>query len=148
MSEDGDASMFSGGNNFGDLVDPNLDPELALVRDLSLFLSIMAVMFAPSVYTYDNICYHILQAIRISLEEDKARREQEAAKAAGQQEAESSTMAVDSGAIEEEQKLMSAALSASMETTVCDCISVCALTFVVAQLGRDYRIGFPGSGSQ
>ena len=62
MSEDGDASMFSGGNNFGDLVDPNLDPELALVRDLSLslFLSIMAVMFAPSVYTYDNICYHIL----------------------------------------------------------------------------------------
>ncbi|CAG8460026.1 3011_t:CDS:2 [Paraglomus occultum] len=80
MSEDGDTSMFNG----GDMVDPNLDPELAL-------------------------------AIRISLEEDKARREQEAAKAAGQQEAESSTMAVDS-TIEEEQKLLNAALSASMET--------------------------------
>ncbi|CAG8595508.1 5550_t:CDS:2 [Paraglomus brasilianum] len=84
MSEDGDTSMFNGGSNF-DLVDPNLDPELAL-------------------------------AIRISLEEDKARREQEAAKATGAHESESSTMALDSTVIEEEQKLLNAALSASMET--------------------------------
>jgi len=47
MSEDGDTSMFNGGSNF-DLVDPNLDPELALVCDLSLNCG---GYVAPLVYT-------------------------------------------------------------------------------------------------
>lgn len=116
------ANFGSGGGGGGDFefgVDPNLDPELALVCLLGVGIRNMCVLIS------------FYQALRISLEEEKARQEAEAAKQGGggddKAQGESSTsggdkMAVDSkpsqgdsAAHDTEDAELQAALAMSMQ---------------------------------